>query len=177
MNATDSRATPEAPPSRAILRLDLDPPLDRVELEWGETVIGRGDDCTLMLPIAKISKRHVRITGSDEGWIIEDLGSRNGVYVDGARISEATLLTRTTLLHIGRVPARFELEIETSEDTADAPDEDSSPEPAAELRAAFESEATWSAWTRTLWVAVWIGLAVIAYHIGLQLVADRMGHA
>lgn len=178
MNATDSNQRAAASAARAVLHLDLEPPLDRIELEWGETVIGRGDDCTLMLPIAKISKRHARITGSEDGWVIEDLGSRNGVYVDGARIAEATSLTRTTTLHIGRVPARFELEIETVEEATASPDEDSpSNSAAADLRAAFESEATWSAWTRTLWVAVWIGIAVIAYHIGLQLLADRASQA
>ena len=55
------------------------------------TVIGRSEECELVINDPWISSRHCLIEGRcDELWAV-DLGSRNGTYVDGRRIHEAAL--------------------------------------------------------------------------------------
>ncbi len=61
-------------------------------LDGDETVIGRGHDAGVCIDEAGISRRHARVLrGASGSVVIEDLGSTNGVYLDGARIERATL--------------------------------------------------------------------------------------
>ncbi len=65
-----------------------------------EVTIGRGDDdamtrsgSALELRVAdpRMSGSHARVIGSGGSWAIEDLGSRNGTFVDGAKVTRAEL--------------------------------------------------------------------------------------
>ena len=49
-------------------------------------VVGRAEDAGLRLEAAGISRHHARLTPTDEGLIVEDLGSANGTYLNGRRI-------------------------------------------------------------------------------------------
>lgn len=53
--------------------------------------LGRGTDCRVRFYDPLVSRRHARIFREDEVWYIEDLGSRNGTRVDGARVDRAPL--------------------------------------------------------------------------------------
>lgn len=65
----------------------------RVPLERSETVIGRDPVCDIVLAEKSASARHARIRRNAGGFYeIEDLGSRNGVFVDGDRVEKMTLL-------------------------------------------------------------------------------------
>ena len=44
----------------------------------GATVLGRGHDCGIHLDHPGVSRQHVRLTPTDEGLLVEDLGSTNG---------------------------------------------------------------------------------------------------
>lgn len=59
----------------------------------GEAVIGRSLDCDVVLDDPESSRQHLRITPSEdgEGYHIEDLRSRNGIFLNGERVKEATL--------------------------------------------------------------------------------------
>ena len=57
----------------------------------GGILIGRSSDCQLLLDDDYVSTRHARITLSVGGYQVEDLGSTNGVTVDGQRTRHATL--------------------------------------------------------------------------------------
>ncbi len=50
-------------------------------------VIGRGAHCDLVIDSAKISREHVALVRAADGWSIEDLGSSNGTWFHGERIS------------------------------------------------------------------------------------------
>ena len=51
--------------------------------------IGRGDECELVLPgDATVSRKHAALRAVGGGWLLEDLGSRNGTYLNGARLIE-----------------------------------------------------------------------------------------
>ena len=58
----------------------------------GPIVIGRSSEAHVQLESVRVSRRHAELSRStDGGWIIRDLGSRNGTRVNGQPISEHTL--------------------------------------------------------------------------------------
>lgn len=72
-----------------------------VGLEAGELVVGREDGCDLVLDDALVSRRHAQFRVTQAGVEVEDLGSRNGVHVNGARISAPTQLRPGDTVRIG----------------------------------------------------------------------------
>jgi hypothetical protein len=58
----------------------------RWTLNKSEFVVGRGEDCEVVLPDRQVSRRHFRIVRDDDGYSVEDLGSKNGTYVNGAAV-------------------------------------------------------------------------------------------
>ncbi len=70
---------------------------------------GRSDDNDVALPFVAISKSHGCFRKDDAGeWSIEDVGSKNGTYVDGKRVSGGpTPLRAGATLRFGDVSARF----------------------------------------------------------------------
>ncbi len=72
-------------------------------LPLGEGVkIGRASDCQLILDDDYVSTRHAQIVRTDTGYVVEDLGSTNGTYVNNERVSTPTPFTSTDTLRIGR---------------------------------------------------------------------------
>jgi diguanylate cyclase (GGDEF)-like protein len=61
-------------------------PLDRAEF-----VLGRGTDCDIQVDRDSVSRRHAKISRTDTSWVVQDLGSTNGSYVNDHPIHEATL--------------------------------------------------------------------------------------
>ena len=68
--------------------------------------IGRGRDNSIVLDDMLVSRQHVRITADADGLVLEDLGSRNGTYVNGRRV-ERTHLSEGDRIGIGA--ATFEV--------------------------------------------------------------------
>jgi hypothetical protein len=58
----------------------------RWTLNKSEFVVGRGEDCEVVLPDRQVSRRHFRIVRDEDGYSVEDLGSKNGTYVNGAAV-------------------------------------------------------------------------------------------
>jgi DNA-binding winged helix-turn-helix (wHTH) protein len=73
----------------------------------GTQVLGRGDDCDLVLASPVVSRHHARIHVSGENVVIEDLRSRNGTFVRGKRIGAPVSLYRDDVVSIGNVTLRF----------------------------------------------------------------------
>ena len=63
-----------------------------------------------MLADSNVSRRHARIAFAQGGWTVEDLGSTNGVHVNGRRVTGAEPLAPGDRLDIGTVSARFEVD-------------------------------------------------------------------
>lgn len=61
-----------------------------VEIE-GSVVVGRADDCDLVLEERRLSRRHARFYEEKGRWFVEDLGSPNGTFVNGRRVKTAAL--------------------------------------------------------------------------------------
>ncbi|RLD06822.1 MAG: hypothetical protein DRI65_05970 [Chloroflexota bacterium] len=61
-------------------------------LEADEIIIGRGEENEIVLNIAEVSRTHAILTKAEEGFMIKDLGSTNGTYVDKKKIGGKYLL-------------------------------------------------------------------------------------
>ncbi len=73
-----------------------------VRIEGGEVVIGRSLRAELCLDDDGVSRHHARIRASDGAIVIEDLGSRNGTFVDGVPVAGAVTLEDGDKIHVGR---------------------------------------------------------------------------
>ena len=78
------------------------------DLAGGVIMIGRGSDCQLILDDDYVSTRHARVVGSPNGIYVEDLGSTNGTYVNGQRITAPTTITLADTVRIGKAMMRLE---------------------------------------------------------------------
>lgn len=67
------------------------------------TIIGRDADNTIGVLQTSVSRRHAALTWSGGEWRVADLGSRNGTFVDGVRVTTATRVPDRALLMIGEV--------------------------------------------------------------------------
>ncbi len=64
---------------------------EKFTLDGNEYVLGRGDKATLLLDSEEVSRAHAKITRVDGEYTIEDLGSRNGITLNGLRVHAAVL--------------------------------------------------------------------------------------
>jgi hypothetical protein len=67
----------------------------------GEYVIGRSDEVDLRLDDISVSRRHALIAPGDGGWVITDLGSRNGTWLNGWRLPGPAPVRPGDLLDFG----------------------------------------------------------------------------
>ena len=116
-------ATPRKRPSRVrIFRTDGDAAADEIPLPHAGVVIGADPACDVPLDDRAVSSRHVSIVPADAGFEVTDLGSRNGTWLDGAKITKAnvpagsTLRLGTTLVQL--LPAEEGVDIPPSEKTS-----------------------------------------------------------
>jgi pSer/pThr/pTyr-binding forkhead associated (FHA) protein len=78
------------------------------DLASGVIMIGRGADCQLILEDDYVSTRHARVVSTPDGIYIEDLGSTNGSYVNGQRITAPTSITMADTVRIGKTILKLE---------------------------------------------------------------------
>jgi transcriptional regulator with AAA-type ATPase domain len=80
------------------------------------TLLGRGEDCDGHLPGVETSRHHAEVVRQGPLWVIRDLGSTNGVYLNGTRVS-STVLSVGDILRLGEW---IGLVTQTVPDSADA---------------------------------------------------------
>ena len=96
-------ATSAAPSSRHPL-VDIDG--QRYLLTGPVTVIGRGAEADIVVDDPGVSRRHLEIRVTPDGVVATDLGSTNGLFVEGHQVPAATLLDGNSLT-IGRTRIMF----------------------------------------------------------------------
>ncbi|HKP62911.1 MAG TPA: GGDEF domain-containing protein [Polyangiales bacterium] len=70
-------------------------------LRGEEIIIGRDPDLAITLPEHSLSRRHARVRRLGSAYMVEDLGSTNGTFVDGERISGPRALEDGSRVHLG----------------------------------------------------------------------------
>jgi DNA-binding winged helix-turn-helix (wHTH) protein len=73
-----------------------------IVLQEGENVLGRDEDAAVRIDSSTASRRHARILVAGEQATLEDLGSRNGTYHRGERVTKARPLRDGDEIRIGR---------------------------------------------------------------------------
>jgi hypothetical protein len=71
--------------------------------------IGRSRDCDIVLEDSSVSRRHAELRPGGAGWTIDDLGSTNGVRVNGLTVHGAHEVQTGDRIEIGSTEIRFEL--------------------------------------------------------------------
>jgi DNA-binding winged helix-turn-helix (wHTH) protein len=75
-----------------------------VALAEGENILGRGTDSLVWIDAQSVSRRHARVMVASGLATLEDLGSKNGTFVNGVRLGSAVALRDGDELRIGNVP-------------------------------------------------------------------------
>ncbi len=73
-------------------------------------VLGRSREADIVVDDANVSRKHAEIRPSGGSWTVRDLGSTNGVKVNGRRIDGAQSLKPGDVIELGTSQATFELE-------------------------------------------------------------------
>lgn len=76
-------------------------------LHEGENVIGRDPGAAISIDAPIVSRRHARIVVNGGGAMLEDLGSKNGTFIDGTRITAPTPLHDGSQIRVGDFQLSF----------------------------------------------------------------------
>jgi pilus assembly protein CpaF len=107
-------STPQAP-AFAIVIHEKGGAERREAFETSEITVGRVQGNDLMLQKGNVSKRHARLLYRDGRFIVTDLNSTNGTYVNRRRIAQATIVREGDKIYIGDFVLRIELNGEAGE--------------------------------------------------------------
>ena len=79
----------------------------RYPLQPGTAIIGRAREAAIRIDAGGVSRHHARIVVTDTDARVEDLGSKNGTFVDGKPITGSCLLQHGSELRVGPVAFTF----------------------------------------------------------------------
>jgi hypothetical protein len=71
-------------------------------LSGAPITIGRAQDSTLVLSDDYVSTRHARLVPRGDDWLVEDLGSTNGTYLDRQKVSGPTPVRPGAKIRVGK---------------------------------------------------------------------------
>jgi hypothetical protein len=98
----------EPDPRRGTAKLRID---GRTALLGSQgATLGRSRDCEVVLEDANVSRKHAEVRPSGGSWVVRDLGSTNGVKVNGRRITGAQSLKRGDQIELGTSRVIFDLD-------------------------------------------------------------------
>jgi DNA-binding winged helix-turn-helix (wHTH) protein len=83
--------------------------LRQMPLTEGANVIGRGTDTAIWIDAPGVSRHHARILIRGDEAMIEDLGSKNGTYVAGQRLTAPRRLNDGDQIRVGSVVVKFRI--------------------------------------------------------------------
>lgn len=83
----------------------VDPLGEVIPLTALTTILGRAPDCDLVIADRRVSRRHAEVRREEDGFILCDLDSTNGTWLNGRRLSVPTLLRDGDVIEIAS--ARF----------------------------------------------------------------------
>ncbi len=65
-----------------------------------ELLIGRDENCDIVIPERQVSRHHARVSRTSQGTLLEDLVSKNGTHLNGVLIAQPTLLQDGDIIQI-----------------------------------------------------------------------------
>ena len=80
----------------------------RQPLQGASVSIGRASDCSIPIKDRYLSRKHAEIVAAADGWILKDLGSANGTYLNGARVERDQRLKTGDRIRLGDTEIVFE---------------------------------------------------------------------
>ena len=95
---------------------------------WGiktEIHVGRDPECEIVVPDRQVSRIHARFNLTKNGVLLEDLGSKNGTFVNGKLLESPSILEEGDIIQIALVQSFFFL----SSDATMPLDQDLLPDP------------------------------------------------
>ncbi|MEM6981025.1 MAG: FHA domain-containing protein, partial [Planctomycetota bacterium] len=87
--------------------IDGQPGSDQFTLEGDEVQIGRHPDCDIVVEAGAVSRFHAKAVRRGNEWAIEDLGSRNGTFVNGKLLARPHVLREGDRVRISEVELTF----------------------------------------------------------------------
>lgn len=96
-----------------IIILKDNKPIDQRVITTDEISIGRKSDCDISIKDPAVSGNHARVQRVGDKWLIQDLGSTNGIYIDNRRVEQQALETNQ-VVHIGEHQLKFTFDTGTS---------------------------------------------------------------
>lgn len=76
-------------------------------LNPGENTVGRNPDCAISLDFHGVSRRHFTIESNENDFIVNDLGSANGTYLNNQKLEAPTVLKRGDVIKIGAIAMKY----------------------------------------------------------------------
>ena len=89
----------------------------------GTLVIGRDAECDIVIPDRQVSRQHARITKGTKGIILEDLGSKNGTFLNNQVVSEPIKLVEADEIAIALTQTFLFLSSDATMPLSDLPPE------------------------------------------------------
>lgn len=83
-----------------------DQPVRQFRVDASRFIIGRKTEASLCISSPTVSREHAELTAIDKGLLLRDLGSTNGTYVNGTRISQPCTVHHGDLLQFGQMVFR-----------------------------------------------------------------------
>lgn len=112
-NVSEDAATRVMESSRVQARVSIEAgdgsPAREVEVTKDETYIGRDPECEILIEDKKLSRKHTLILRKGMSFLIKDLGSSNGTYLNGQKIEQASLSSGDEI-KVGKATLRFTAE-------------------------------------------------------------------
>ncbi|MEW6232921.1 MAG: FHA domain-containing protein [Chloroflexota bacterium] len=79
-----------------------------VDLDRTEVTLGRDPSCQVVFSEATISRRHAQLRREGDSWTISDLGSSNGTFVNGRRITGSQAVRSGDVIGLGSTQLLFQ---------------------------------------------------------------------
>lgn len=80
----------------------------RQSLEGSPVSIGRASECSIPIKDRYLSRKHAEIVASNGTWVLKDLGSANGTYINGSRVERDQTLRAGDRIRLGDTEIVFE---------------------------------------------------------------------
>jgi len=101
----EAAPVPSGPARPAVFRLIW---ADReIALQEGGNILGRERDAAAWIDVHSVSRRHARIVVSGDTATLEDMGSKNGTFLEGQAVASARVISDGDRVRIGTVEMTF----------------------------------------------------------------------